>query len=377
MNVALQHPVAEAVSTAEFLALAAFFCFVFWDFYMPSQGIRPLDVIGATLLAVGLCSPHVRRQSSSSADWFLPILGLLVIGAALTGAIADDANIRAAIGMCAGVVVFVLFSFWPFTTRGILRVINAALAADLVGFWAQFICYYATGRVLNFHAILGGEPRVFAPFFRAAGLYLEPAHFALMSFSLLVLKIYFSERLDLICWATIIAMIASLSLWGAVSAAILLIVWFARRPRGLLIVSLALTSIAIAVVVTGLWQQVFVLDRLAHFASDPSAEARYGGLEHFSTNQLWQFAFWFGQGVSLDYQGIGYNSLSYLFTSVGAIGVAVICGGVVARSRAGMRLYILTTLSLALTAAYLWTFMFWWGWLALIGRSDLCPEAQA
>lgn len=377
MNAAPQQVVAEATSTAEFLASAAFFCFVFWDFYMPSQGIRPLDIIGAILLALGLCSPHVRRQSSASADVFLPILGLLVMGAAVTGAIADDANIRAAIGICAGVVVFVLFSFWPLTTRGVLRVLNAALVADVLGFWAQFTWYYASGTVLNFHAVLGGEPRVFAPFFRAAGLYLEPAHFALMSFSLLVLKIYFSERLDSICWATIIAMIACLSLWGAVSAAILLAVWFVRRRRGLLLVSLILIGVAMAVLITGFWQKISVLDRLAHFASDPSAKARYGGLEQFSATQLWQFAFWFGRGVSLDYQGMGYNSLSYLFTSVGAMGVAVICGGVVARSKSGMRFYILATLSLALTAAYLWTFMFWWSWLALIGRSDLRPEALA
>src|SRR5690242_4175853 len=161
----------ETAPAAELLALAGLFCFAFWDFYLPSGGVRPLDLLGSALLAIGLFSPAVYRKPSGAVGFLLPVLCVLVISAAVVGAFSDPDNIRAEIGTCAGAGVFALFSFWPLTTRGVLRALNTTLVVSLAGFWMQFAWYYATGTVLNFHAIVGGDPRVLSWTFRAAGLY--------------------------------------------------------------------------------------------------------------------------------------------------------------------------------------------------------------
>lgn len=371
---ALPDEIAAGIPTGELLALVAFFCFILWDAYIPAGGIRPLDLLGSVVLSVGLCSREVRHHASSAVRYAIPILCLGVVCAAMGGVLGDTANTRAGIGICAGAMVFVLFTFWPISAAGLLRVVTTALVVNLLAFWLQFAWYRATGTVLNFYAFLGAQPRVLGSIFRAAGLYLEPASFALMSFSLLALRVYVSDRFGLIFWVTIGSMCASLSLWGILSAAILAALYVIRRSNGVVLVvcaAVATVAAAVALQYSDLWRQLWLIHRLSNIAADPSANIRYAGLLHFRSSDLWKSAFWFGGGVRINYEGFGANGLSYLLTSVGLLGSLALGVCVGLRARPGWRLYAVVVFAVLLTAAYLWTFMYWWSLLALLGRADI------
>src|SRR5207237_408019 len=112
-------------AAGEAFALAAVFCFTFWDLYLPALGIRPLDLIGMMLLAVGLCSSYVRRSSLGLGGITSISVCLGGCAAAIAGVFADSSNVRAAIGVCLGTAIFMLFSVWPLSRAGVLRLLNA------------------------------------------------------------------------------------------------------------------------------------------------------------------------------------------------------------------------------------------------------------
>jgi hypothetical protein len=355
-------------------ALAAVVCFAFWDVYLPGLGIRPLDIVGVILLAVGLCSADVRRSSLGRAGLASILVCMGGCAAAIGGVFADSSNVRAGIGVCLGAAVFMLFSVWPFSRAGVLRILTALLVLNLAAFWLQFAVHLVTGAVLNYYAALGLHPRIQLTLFRAAGLYLEPADFALTAVSLLALRAYLLERFDTLFVLAALSVLCSLSLWGAVAVAVLLLLCVLRIPA--LIVPAACLGGALLyfILSTSAWHDVYVLDRVTRLAADPSARGRYGGLLQFSATQSWNPSFWFGQGVRVDYMELGLNSLSYLVTAAGAVGAMALVVAVGVRAKKGWRLYVAAVVLLALTATYMWTYMYWWSWLALLGRLDLAAR---
>jgi hypothetical protein len=354
----------------EVFALSALCCFMFWDVYLFGAGVRPLDFVGITLLAVGLCSIDVRRSSLLHVGRGSVAVCVVSCAAAIAGVIADPNNVRAGIGVCLGAAVFMLFSAWPLSRVAVLRVLAALLVLNLAAFWLQFAVHLKTGAVLNYYAILGLQPRIQSWFFRGAGLYLEPADFALTVVSLLGLRTYILGRFDTLFAVSVVSVVCSLSLWGAVAAVVLVLLCMLRKPL-LLVPATCVGGALVYFVLSTNWHDIRFLERVAHVAADPSLQARYGGLLQPSAAPLWSPSFWFGQGVRLEYMELGLNSLSYLVTSVGVVGAAALVITIATRAKRGWRVYVGCLLLLALTATYTWTYMYWWSWLALMCRADL------
>lgn len=343
---------------------------MFWDVYLFGAGVRPLDFVGMVLLAVGLCSINVRRSSRLHTWRGSTVISVISCVAAIVGVLADSSNVRAGIGVCLGAAVFTLFSAWPLSRAAVLRTLAVLLVLNLAAFWLQFLVHLETGAVLNYYSVLGLQPRIKAGIFRGAGLYLEPADFALTVISLVALRAYILGRFDTLFAVSLLSVVCSLSLWGAVAAVALVLLCIRQVPWLLVPVACAGGGLAYFVLSRD-WHEIRLLERAVHVAADPSLQARYGGLLTPSAAPLWSPSFWFGQGVRIEYMELGLNSLSYLVTSVGVVGAAALVITLARRAKRGWRVYVGCLLLLALAATYTWTYMYWWSWLALLCRADL------
>lgn len=359
-------------SLVSIICATGFLLFTLWDYYF--FGLRILDFAALLGIFFGLfsCSRTGGRILICDDALRRPLaLALIVVSYAIIGLAADSENAKTAIGFLFGVAVFFLYYVMPFDRKVINRYVSLAIKIHISALSIQLIIYYAAGNLINFHSVIGIEPRLVAAFFRPAGFFQEPAHYALNMLLLLLLKSRTSNgirsELEVI---GLISMLLTLSLWGV--GATLLYVAIIRPRMLILLMPIMLITGVILVAIIGFDQFPVLLmfqDRLSNLGADGSAQARYGGavniLESWASNP----ALWFGRGINSDYVDLGgANGLSFLLNSFGILGSVLLGLAYLTTIQRRDVVKLVLFFFVILTATPLWTFMMFWAWLALMAR---------
>jgi hypothetical protein len=346
--------------------------FTLWDFYV--GGIRPFDHLALLFLLTAIWADPARRFNREGAAQTLLVLGTLWL-VVLTSFFRNADAWKPALGVLEGglVAIIVASSYWR--REDIHRLLTVLIVVHAGAALLQFAVFYVAHYALNYQAFLGTTLRTgMATGFRAAGLFLEPASYCLMMFSLLSLYRVTGARdarIELLGIATILL---SISLWGWVSVLVYMALF---RPRWGLFLLPVLVAVAAYVTVTLtttemndniiMWE---IVNRVMHPGADTSSQARYGGLFQIA---IWDWKLWFGEGVKTDYDVFGNNGLSFLLTSGGFVGTALITMLWWMILPWGRKFQGLVSLAFMLSAASQWTFCWWWAWLALAGVTGSGP----
>lgn len=345
--------------------------FSLWDFYIGpySGGVRPFDLFGSGAAILG--SAITTRGTPYVSPWRrIGLTGVVgIVGWALFMTLFNDPSTRwkPVVGILLGLAVFLAIVAAPPSPRTVERTTRVLLIVHAVALVFQWAWYQATGAILNYHAITGGDPRLMAAFFRPAGLFLEPSHFAVFMTMMLLLRLRVVGRLDATAWLGIASVLLSLSLLGLLAMGYVLV---RSRPilglsitgavafvGGILAASLPRDSILYALVLT----------RFENLATDSSAQGRYGGFLSGGSDLAMSATDWlFGRGFGYEYVAIGSSSISFLVNAAGGIGLGVFIFAVGLSSCRGQKLTGSLDVSFLLLAAPFWTFPVWWWWLASI-----------
>ena len=343
--------------------------FSLWDFYIGpySGGVRPFDLLGSGAAIVRSAASQV--SSPYVNPWRrLGIAGVVgVVGWALFITLFHDPSTRwkPVIGILMGLAVLLAMLATPPSPRALERTTRALLLVHATALVVQWGWYQGTGSILNYHAITGGDPRLMAAFFRPAGLFLEPSHFAVFMTMMLLLRLRVLGRLDVPAWIGIASVLLSLSLLGLLAMGYVLV---RSRPvlgagitgavafvGGILAASLPRDSI--------LYQ--LILARFENLSTDSSAQGRYGGFLSGGSDLAMSATDWlFGRGFGYEYVAIGSSSVSFLVNAAGAVGLCLFIVAIGLSSSRGHKLAGSLDVSFLLLAAPFWTFPMWWWWLA-------------
>jgi hypothetical protein len=345
--------------------------FSLWDFYVGpyTGGVRPFDLLGAggailQRMIAWRRSPHV------SAWRRIGLAALLITVAwALIMTCFHDPSTRwkPVAGILLGIAVLLALLADPPSPRALERTTRVLLIVHAGALIIQWAWYRGTGTILNFHAITGGDPRLLSAFFRPAGLFLEPGHFAVFMSMMLLVRLRVVRRLDAPMWFGLAAMLLSLSLLG-----ILAVAWVLVRARPVigLGVTAAVTSVGAALAASLPRDSILynlVLSRLTNLATDSSAQGRFGGLVGGGTGAVMSPYDWiFGRGFGYEYVAIGSSSVSFLLSATGILGCVTFLLGMSLASARGNRFATLCDVGFLLLAAPFWTFPMWWWWLAAL-----------
>ncbi len=345
--------------------------FSLWDFYIGpySGGVRPFDLLGSGAAILG--SAITTRRSPYVSPWRrIGLTGVVgIVGWALVMTLFNDPSTRwkPVVGILIGLSVLLSMLADPPSPRTLERTTRVLLLAHAVALVLQWAWYQTTGAILNYHAITGGDPRLMAAFFRPAGLFLEPSHFAVFMTMMLLVRLRVLGRLDAPAWLGIASVLLSLSLFGLLAMGYVLV-----RSRPLL--GLSITG-AIAFVGAILAASLprdsilykLILARFENLATDSSAQGRYGGFLSGGSDLAMSATDWlFGRGFGYEYVAIGSSSISFLVHAAGGIGLCVFIVAIGLSSSSGSKLAGSLDVSFLLLAAPFWTFPMWWWWLATI-----------
>ncbi len=158
------------------MAGLSLFGFTLWDFYIKGAGLRPFDILTLLgLLAAAVSGIGGSFRLDERGGLRVACACVIVVLYSVVGTVADVENARPVLGFLVGVVVFALATMVPIATpRVLVAATTFCIVIHSAAFWLQLIVYNGTGVLINYHAWLGGDPRVFGRAFRACGLYLEP-----------------------------------------------------------------------------------------------------------------------------------------------------------------------------------------------------------
>lgn len=356
-----------------FVAASALFLSL-WDFYFGpfAQGFRPFDLLGVGVLFVGVAGrlslrPHLDETFRGTGLLDGLLLAGLVLLAVVAGVLADPgSNLKPAIGVAIGSIVFLVFRFLRLEASAVDRLLSALIAIHTTALFVQAGMYLATGEVLNYHAFIGDAPRVLGRLFRPCGLFLEPAHYAVFMLMLLTIKLRLRgfDRWTIVgCFS----MVVTLSVYGILATLILIAIHAWRRP------ALWAAAAVAGVVLASHGQQVrdvgaafFLLERLGDLREDESAVQRYSGLSAIADDIGTSWTFVGGRGVSNDYERYGKSGLAFLLNAWGLVGATLFFGLVFALAPPGHQWRAVLVLGLAAAAAPRWTIWIWWAWLGLL-----------
>lgn len=352
-------------------------CFSLFDFYIGpySAGIRPFDLIGAGVLGVTRLS-----DTDGPARWspWRRVGAVLVLGVmawALTLSLLQEpaTSWKPVLGVVLGLTVFILTCIRPARPTAMEQLTRVLILMHAAALIAQFVWYRTTGAILNFHAIVGGDPRLVGAFFRPAGLFLEPSLFSVGMTMLVLLRFRAVGRLDRLCVLGLASMLLSLSLLGVAAAAYILV--RARPLIGAAVSGVVVAAGGVAVSVMPRDSAIYslILSRVTNFTTDSSAQARFGGL--LGSGDGFGVVSWlFGGGIGYDYVAFGSSGVGFLIAAVGVVGLSLFLLGIALASRG--RAWVTAPLDVLflLLGAPFWTFFVWWWWLAsLVSVRGLVP----
>lgn len=345
-----------------------------WDFYLGpfARGFRPFDFAAmgvlVSLLAVeALQRPLRRLRFSFSAPFaLLGILFLVTLGLG-AGALADPTvNIKPAVGLAIGLILFTVCSGIIVGRRWLERVVGVLIVIHAFALILQAVVYYTSGTVLNYHAFLGDEPRVLGRLFRPSGLFLEPAHYGILMVMLLSLKLRLRPVPDLAVWVGSASVLMTLSIYGTAAVAVLLLVnlWRSRVVWAVVAASVALVA------VHPRWVEeataaVYLVERVSDLRADESTQQRYSGLAMLREPSVVSPSLLFGRGISNDYERLGRNGIAFIVNGLGVLGAGLFLALYARLAAPGRRWQTLIVVLLAMAAAPRWTVWLWWAWLGL------------
>jgi hypothetical protein len=342
-----------------------------WDYYY--GGFRIFDFVGFTLIIALFYLLKANEINVSCGSRELNaycILLILLVSSAILGFFNETESLKNGIGLVFVCLFFILFYIWPICILSLKNTLNCILGIHAFCLFCQFSNYYVFGSVLNFHALIGVEPRLVAAFFRPAGLFQEPAHYCLNMFMLLTLRSRLNDNwLDRYALVVLISMVLTLSLWGLIAA----IAYVGIRRKIAMVYLFAISAALVSGLIAfygldGLPIVDTILQRITNPGNDGSANARYAGLGGVISNWASDYSVWFGQGANTSFNATGSSGLSYALTTFGILGLCLfifIYGKVF---RASHKYSALIAIAFVLTATPIFTFAFFWVWLALLAR---------
>lgn len=360
--------------------LATFVLFSFWDYYIPSAGGRVLDYAGLLLIALSLM-PRIAfgdwRPLSFTGGHFLllltmsPLIGLgIVRGSFLTAA--------AFLIGCA--FVYALYFTKDIDYERVYRQLGWLIVLHLIAFYVQYVTFKASGYLINYHAWIGvTDPRVLVGgIIRAAGFFQEPNGFCQTLFMLNAIRL-FCPRVDrdYLFPISIITLLLSESLWG-IGAAIFLTLcrmYVSEVKAGrfpLVVLSVTGTALLAGFLID--WSLILSLifspvtvSRLLDVSNDPSAQVRFSGAGGFSLDP----SFFLGHGPSTeDFQTyLGVNAISFYIYGFGFLGLLLFLLFLLRVSNGNGLSKVLIVL-FAMTTYPLFTYAFWWAWLAILLKAN-------
>jgi hypothetical protein len=376
-------PSPPGVRLSSIMVGMAFACSTLWDFYF--AGVRPLDFIAVFLLmgaVVVARSPRGEfiRGVDASAIVPLSLIGAIVAIYGVVGIASDTENAKPVVGVVLSVLaMFAITAGVPFSDRMVSITIRSLIVVHCTAQLLQAAVFYSSGQILNFHAVVGLEPRLLSSIFRPAGLFREPAIFSLAMILLLGIKTRLREPFDRYEGLALVCIVFSLSLWGIAAAAIYLLLF----RRSLLVVVSVIVSGVILFMTDRTFAvmervSVFFLTRIAGFSTDGSAQGRYGGIDVFFADPARYWEVLLGRGINNDFEQFGSAGFIFLLNSFGIIGSLSLVLCIVLLSR-GVRASVLLLIGLTLTAAPIFTNVAWLSAIALMTVSrdkGTCSESR-
>lgn len=341
------------------------FLFSLWDFYPPQLRLRVLDLAGVGVLSLWSLLAVFNTRNSLA---LILLTTLFLVFSGLGLAVSID-NVKPIAGVVMGVCVFCYFYSVKLDTDTALKVLNIVISIHATFLVIQFFYYYAFGTVLHLYEFIGGEkPRIFSSIFRPSGLFLEPAHYSISMAMLITIKIFILKRFDTLIFCALASIFLTLSLWGFITGLIFILIFSKKNRNVFIVASVILLTILFAFSLANLdW--IMANDnpwiRLISLTEDNSGTIRYGGVLGY---ELLSVSAWFGKGISTDYHEFGSSGLAFLLSAGGLIGTAFVMLLFFALIQRGRRLLTLAFILLFLTAAPIWTTMFWWFCLAMVVR---------
>ena len=356
--------------------------FSLWDFYIGpySGGVRPFDLLGSGgVIVSGIAS---RGATPYVSPWrrigMAGVIGV-VAWALLVTCLHDPATRwKPVVGILIGLAVLLVLLAGPPSPRTLERTTRVLMLVHAGALVFQWSWYQGTGRIFNFHAITGGDPRLMAAFFRPAGLFLEPSHFAVFMTMMLLVRLRVVRRLDAPAWIAMGAMLLSLSLLGLLAVGFVLV--RARPVLGLSVTAGVATAAGIVAATLPRDSIIYalVLARFENISSDSSAQGRYGGFLSGGSELAMTASDWlFGRGFGYEYVSVGSSSISFLVNAAGVLGFLVFVGSMGLAAARGRKLVTAIDVAFLLLAAPFWTFPMWWWWLAIMitARGRVEPAA--
>jgi len=348
-----------------------------WDFYLGEggSGIRIFDVaaiafyIWASMLKLASVSYRFQTaradllKKSSTLVLFCFIYGLI-------GMITGNADLlRPVMGVWLGVLIF-----FSIVVNGALRIekvfwiIDFCLLVLSFAIITQFLIFHIFGYLLNFQAVIGGEPRIFSSVFRPSGLFLEPSSHSITAFMLIALRLHYKTLIDAVYLISIIGMIISFSVLG-VLLAILLILYFSRSIK-LSIVICSILPFGGVLNVNEIEVIQHLIDRVLNLSEDNSTITRYSSILDGRTMDAQSLL---GVGLTNNYHTFGTSGLAFLLSGFGILGTIffILLIYSIFNSVSNSRILLnpwkfMFSFGIVLLAAPIWTTMFMWVWLALL-----------
>lgn len=359
--------------------------FSFWDFYLPSLGIRPLDITGFVLLTCVIIYCATNRQKFASLKYsqlpFIVLLAVLFLWPCLTGLERNAESLKPSMAIVAGLVTFTSIFCLRIRETAVVKIIDGILSLHIVFFVLYAAFYFTTGNILNIFSFLDTEPRAYAyggSFVRFVGAFLEPANYALTVISLLVLRFRYRKNLNTTTVVSLITVAGSLSFWGIVATILFLVMCRFLNLRffwiPMVVVFVFYASYDEVQLISEGFDSQHPLYRLYHLDTDTSAIARYTSF--LTAHSVNENEILFGRGAGADYLDFGTNGLYYLLNLFGVVGIACFVLIILGLAKSGTRFFVLLGIFLCLTAAPLITYFFWWAWLSLLLKPEFFASAQ-
>jgi hypothetical protein len=345
--------------------------FTLWDFYFAD--VRIFDQLGAAALLT-LIWANPNRQVNPERATKIACLTALIWFITFESAFRNPDVLKTAAGLLEGGLAAIIIASVEWRREDIHRLLRWLIIVHASACIFQFAVFHIFHYSLNYQAWLGTSLRTGANLgIRPAGLFLEPAGFAVTMFSMLTLYRIVGARDWRIEMLGLFAILLSLSLWGWGSALVYMILF---RPIWALVlapfIAAALAYIAVTMVNAKLNDSIVmwaIVKRILHPGQDNSSHARYAGL--LGITSIWDWRIWFGEGIKTSYNTFGSNGLSFLLSSSGLAGGIAMTALWWLVLPAGRKIQGVLSLMFMLSAASLWTFCWWWTWLALAGSTGV------
>lgn len=337
-----------------------------WEFYF--AGVRPLDHLTVAFYGILFVLQANRTIDAEKLVKTYMLCAPLFLAVAV-GAVFNRGSWRPTIGMLEGIFLLFLFSSANNDTEKAVRFLRALITVHAAALLLQFVVFEFSHITINYFGWLGRATRVdVSGGIRPGGLFLEPAAFCLVMFSLLSAFRLLGAKCWWIEFAGILSILLSLSLWGVGSTIVYLTLF---RPKWLVVLLplLIVTAVYLYIKFGSLLSRdgivgKLVVHRLMNIGKDKSGQARYGALLDGRVHSQWFL--WFGKGVSDNYESYGANGLSFLLTAMGLIGSVALWSILFVVAPAKRRFRAVICFVFMLSAANFWTSLWLWAWLALV-----------